>query len=626
MPEPTATMSPTPCARVPDRAIGGNAVDASDEAFLERARADAAAAAMRKHKHRKQRSARRVAASATLLAIDEAASIDTRAPTARVTTITSVATLTRDDAPPGALQRVMSRTAPNGSRSRAPDPRLELRARLRPGGDIPAPRAPAPIDSIAHTRDGVVGVVGVFAALLRDDVSLFGLEDGRVIVRGQDLDVERPSRAVVVHPPDGWRGCAGGVRLLAQLPDDADERLNDQTADTDGIRTRARTRRVFAAYDNGSWARLRRDARGNGACLRRPRGRTPSSPIPLGSFRFASVRVVRARPPRVGAVRLASDGAALYLSSPVVGEHCVYRWDLPPESEEEETPLRGGRRSRKHAWGSVTRLELHTDAVRCLAELPAAISRNVGLVSGGDDCVVAAWRPRFDPTASRIVDMACVNHTRTPAATRALAISLDGCRLFTAGADKNVRAWDTSDVDGRGFVLLRAFLGGHAGFVASLAIVDPSNPTHVVSGGEGNPGGFWRTGDGCVKVWRARDGKCLQTVAAHDGDVVSLETRIKPATRTETRTIASGAGKGGDEKDVAGNGGDEKDVAGTTTLTLVAASSDGTVAEFEILTENASETPRDERGVGFTWNAGFFASAEPDATPSRTRNIAATGR
>ena len=627
MPEPTATMSPTPCARVPDRAIGGNAVDASDEAFLERARADAAAAAMRKHKLRKQRSARRVAASATLLAIDEATSIDTRAPTARVTTITSVATLTRDDAPPGALQRVMSRTAPNGSRSRAPDPRLELRARLRPGGgDIPAPRAPSPIDSIAHTRDGVVGVVGVFAALLRDDVSLFGLEDGRVIVRGPDLDVERPSRAVVVHPPDGWRGCAGGVRLLAQLPDDADERLNDQTADTDGIRTRARTRRVFAAYDNGSWARLRRDARGEWRVSSSSPGPHPefADPARLVPLRERSRRA--RRPPRVGAVRLASDGAALYLSSPVVGEHCVYRWDLPPESEEEGDAASGRKALGKHAWGSVTRLELHTDAVRCLAELPAAISRNVGLVSGGDDCVVAAWRPRFDPTASRIVDMACVNHTRTPAATRALAISLDGCRLFTAGADKNVRAWDTSDVDGRGFVLLRAFLGGHAGFVASLAIVDPSNPTHVVSGGEGNPGGFWRTGDGCVKVWRARDGKCLQTVAAHDGDVVSLETRIKPATRTETRTIASGAGKGGDEKDVAGNGGDEKDVAGTTTLTLVAASSDGTVAEFEILTENASETPRDERGVGFTWNAGFFASAEPDATPSRTRNIAATGR
>ena len=647
MPEPTAPTSPTACVRVPDLAVGADAADASDEAFLERARADAAAAAMRKHKLRKQRSARRVAASATLLAIDEAASIDTRAPTARVTTITSVATLTRDDAPLGALQRVMSRAAPNGSRSRAPDPRLELRARLRPGGgDIPAPRAPTPIDSISHTRDGVVGV---FATLLRDDVSLFGLEDGRVIVRGPDLDVERAGgRAVVVHPPDGWRGCAGGVRLLAHLPDEddecADEWPNDRTANTGGIRTRARTRRVFAAYDNGSWARLRRDARGEWRVSSSSPGPHPefADPARLVPLRERSRRA--RRPPSVGAVRLASDGAALYLSSPVVGEHCVYRWDLPPESSEEgdasekgdasgrearfgEEDVASGRKALgTHAWGSVTRLELHTDAVRCLAELPAAISRNVGLVSGGDDCVVAAWRPRFDPTASRIVDMACVNHTRTPAATRALAISLDGCRLFTAGADKNVRAWDTSDVDGRGFVLLRAFLGGHAGFVASLAIVDPSNPTHVVSGGEGNPGGFWRTGDGCVKVWRARDGKCLQTVAAHDGDVVSLETRIKPATRTETRTIASGPGKGGDEKDVAGDGGDEEDVAGTTTLTLVAASSDGTVAEFEILTENASETPRDERGVGFTWNAGFFASAEPDATPNRTKNVAATGR
>ena len=311
---------------------------------------------------------------------------------------------------------------------------------------------------------------------------LFGLEDGRVIVRGQDLDVERPSRAVVVHPPDGWRGCAGGVRLLAQLPDDADERLNDQTADTDGIRTRARTR-----------ACSRRTVRVLGASPTRRAGEwrvSSSSPGPHPEFadpaRLVPLRERsrRARrPPRVGAVRLASDGAALYLSSPVVGEHCVYRWDLPPESEEEGDAASGRKALGKHAWGSVTRLELHTDAVRCLAELPAAISRNVGLVSGGDDCVVATWRPRFDPTASRIVDMACVNHTRTPAATRALAISLDGCRLFTAGADKNVRAWDTSDVDGRGFVLLRAFLGGHAGFVASLAIVDPSNPTHVVSGG-----------------------------------------------------------------------------------------------------------------------------------------------
>ena len=281
----------------------------------------------------------------------------------------------------------MSRAALNGSRSRAPILASSSAPASARAAISPAPRAPVPIDSISHTRDGVVGV---FATLLRDDVSLFGLEDGRVIVRGPDLDVERPSRAVVVHPPDGWRGCAGGVRLLAQLPDDADERLNDRTADTDGIRTRARTRRVFAAYDNGSWARLRRDARGNGACLRRPRGRTPSSPIPLGSFRFASVRVVRAD--RRASAPFASRPTARRCISPLPSSEngASTGWDLPPESEEEGDAASGGKALGKHAWGSVTRLELHTDAVRCLAELPAAISRNVGLAPRGRR--LRAWR------------------------------------------------------------------------------------------------------------------------------------------------------------------------------------------------------------------------------------------
>ena len=666
MPEPTAPTSPAARARVADRAVSADAADASDEAFLERARADAAAAAMRKHKLRKQRSARRVAASATLLAIDEAASVDPRAPTARVTTITSVATLARHDAPPGALQRVMARAAPNAPRTRAPDPRLELRARLRPaGGEFPAIRAPAPLDSISNTRDGVIGVS---ATLLRDDISLFGLQDGRVIVRGPDLDVDDDSRSAVVHPPDGWRGCAGGVRLLARLPDD--DAVADDAADravtatsaatpnaiaTGGNRTRDRTRRVFVAYDNGSWARLRRDARGEWRVSSSSPGPHPdfADPARLVPLRERSRRA--RRPPRVGAVHLASDGAALYLSSPVVGEHCVYRWDLPPESESEfesstgatgspETNADAGDDPRETlkdtTWGTVRRLELHTDAVRCLAELPeangrgsASIGVGVGLVSGGDDCVVAAWRPRLDPNTSRIVDMTCVNRTRSPAATRALAVSSDGRRLFTAGADRNVRAWDTSDVDGRGFVLLRAFLGGHVGFVTSLAILDPTNPTHVVSGGEGNPGGFWCKGDGSVKVWRARDGKCLQTIAPRggDGDVVSLETRTRTRTRTRTGTTNTSARRGtvgGD--DTCDEGGVDVKVT-----TLVAASSDGTAAEFEVAWEDAaSGTPRDERGVGFAWNAGFLEGAETNAKNESTtttetsarKTFAATGR
>jgi WD40 repeat protein len=648
MPEPTAPTSPAARARVADRAVSADAADASDEAFLECARADAAAAAMRKHKLRKQRSARRVAASATLLAIDEAASVDPRAPTARVTTITSVATLARRDAPPGALQRVMAHAAPNAPRTRAPDPRLELRARLRPaGGETPAIRAPAPLDSISNTRDGVIGVS---ATLLRDDVSLFGLQDGRVIVRGPDLDVDHDSRAAVVHPPDGWRGCAGGVRLLAELPDDnadaddADNRTVTATsiADTNatatcGNRTRDLTRRVFVAYDNGSWARLRSDARGEWRVSSSSPGPHPdfADPARLVPLRERSRRA--RRPPRVGAVRLASDGAALYLSSPVVGEHCIYRWDLPPESE--SASERESESSLKEAtWGTARRLELHTDAVRCLAELPGSARTGVGLVSGGDDCVVAAWRPRLDPNTSRIIDMTCVNRTRSPAATRALAVSSDGRRLFTAGADRNVRAWDTSDVDGRGFVLLRAFLGGHVGFVASLAILDPNNPTHVVSGGEGNPGGFWCKGDGSVKVWRASDGKCLQTINPRDGDgdVVSLETRTRTRTRTRMGTTSASASdsRGTVPVRVSVGGDDEGGVDAKVTV-LVAASSDGTAAEFEVVSEDAaSETPRDDRGAGFTWNAGFLEGAQTNAknastttkTSARRKSFASTGR
>ena len=125
-----------------------------------------------------------------------------------------------------------------------------------------------------------------------------------------------------------------------------------------------------------------RRAVGNGACLRRPRGRTPSSPIPLGSFRFASVRVVRAD--RRASAPFASRPTARRCISPLPSSENTASTDgtFLPSRRRRETPLRGGKALGKHAWGSVTRLELHTDAVRCLAELPAAIFRNVGLVSG----------------------------------------------------------------------------------------------------------------------------------------------------------------------------------------------------------------------------------------------------
>ena len=48
--------------------------------------------------------------------------------------------------------------------------------------------------------------------------------------------------------------------------------------------------------------------------------------------------------------------------------------------------------------------------------------------------------------------------------------------------------------------------------------------SHVVSGCEANPGGFWVKGDGAVKVWRVSDGRCVQTIGVpgHAGDVVAI--------------------------------------------------------------------------------------------------------
>ena len=247
----------------------------------------------------------------------------------------------------------------------------------------------------------------------------------------------------------------------------------------------------------------------------------------------------------------------------------------------------------------MTRLELHTDAVRCLAELPAAISgTSVSSRVTVRRSVASSVRSDRVPDRGHGVRESCADargDARWPSPSTAVDCS-PRARIRTCGVG-------SSGVDGRGLVLLRAFLGGHAGFVASLAVDRRSNARRLRWGGK--PGGFWRTGDGCVKVCGARRKVSANRRRARRS--VSLETRIKPATRTETRTITSGAGKGGDEKDVAGNGGDEKDVAGTIALTLVAASSEGYVPGSK-----SWPTPRGSGtgGVGFTWNAGFFASAE----------------
>jgi WD40 repeat protein len=220
----------------------------------------------------------------------------------------------------------------------------------------------------------------------------------------------------------------------------------------------------------------------------------------------------------------------------------------------------------------------------CLAPLPGG-----GFASGGNDARLVAWRPSAEVSegggggeqrGGSFVSggVRVVRETKSGGAIRALAISPDATRWFTAGSEGNVRAWDASDLEGRGFVLLRAFRGGHQGFVTSLAVLPPQSAPesdadksdaarYVVSGSEGSPGGYWSKGDGAVKVWRVGDGACVCTTPAkQSGDVVAV------------RPVASRS-------------------------VLACAASDGTVAEWDVL------WPK-RRGAGsdddITWERGFL--------------------
>ena len=139
----------------------------------------------------------------------------------------------------------------------------------------------------------------------------------------------------------------------------------------------------------------------------------------------------------------------------------------------------------------------------------------------------------------------------------------NAARVYTAGSDGAVRAWEVSD-ETRGFVLLRTFLGGHGGFgVCVFAIRLPKATSHdlparrsrrgkadeedaadayeeyVLSGCEGPlAGGYWVEGDGSLKLWRAANGRCAQTVTLQKGNIGAI-----------VRETAGDGGDGGRDPD-----------------------------------------------------------------------------
>ena len=321
------------------------------------------------------------------------------------------------------------------------------------------------------------------------------------------------------------------------------------------------------------------------------------------------------------------------MASPVVGDSNAYAWDVRDVLKNaftcDETASNPGVPAIAAApattdAGRLAVLRKHTDKVTCLAFLD---HRETRVVSGGNDKALVEWRRETKKDDEK--NTPCVGsssnahdehdehdeHVWVPAkrvvapggAIRALCVSRGAgadrdagkknhvaARVYTAGSDGAVRAWEVSD-ETRGFVLLRTFLGGHGGFgVCVFAIRLPEATSHdlparhsrrgkgeeedaadaseeyVLSGCECPlAGGYWVEGDGSLKLWRAADGRCAQTVTLQKGNISAI--------------VRETAGDGGD----AGATRAPRGTPPTFFCRLAVASTDGTVAHFHLGTRGS---------------------------------------
>ena len=149
-------------------------------------------------------------------------------------------------------------------------------------------------------------------------------------------------------------------------------------------------------------------------------------------------------------------------------------------------------------------LQGHTDTVEAVAVTPDGQR----IVSGGADGTVRVW-----DLASGRLEHTLQGHSDWVVA---VAVTPDGRRIVSGGHDKTVRVWNLAS--GR----LEHTLQGHSGWVSAVAVTPDGQ--RIISGGE----------DDTVRVWDLAGGRLEHTLQCHSGWVSAV------AVTPDGRRIVSG--------------------------------------------------------------------------------------